>query len=98
MSSHLKKIREQRNETQADIARLLGVGASVVSKLEKGTYPMNVKKLKTLAEHFNVTTDCLLGLERVVTITRSVDGAVVASISGQDIILLDGYEVHASVD
>lgn len=58
----LKSLREDNDEKQKDIAKLLFVSANMISAYELGKhFPKNEKSLITLAEHFNVSLDYLLG-------------------------------------
>lgn len=57
----LKMLREQRGQSQADIAKLLGVGRTTYLKYESGENKPT-RKLKELAALFNVTSDYIMGL------------------------------------
>ncbi len=58
----LKSLREDNDEKQKDIAKLLFVSANMISAYELGKhFPKNEKSLITLAKHFNVSLDYLLG-------------------------------------
>jgi len=61
----IKHLREQRNETQEYIARLLKVGKPTVSRYESGEREPDYKRTAILARHFNVSVDYLLGLTDV---------------------------------
>lgn len=62
----LKSLREDNDEKQNDIAKLLFVSANMISAYELGKhFPKNEKSLITLAEHFNVSLDYLLGYSNV---------------------------------
>ena len=62
----LKSLREDNDEKQKDIAKLLFVSANMISAYELGKhFPKNEKSLITLAEHFNVSLDYLLGYSNV---------------------------------
>ena len=54
--------RKAHNEKQEDLGRLLGVGKSQVSELERGTASTTLEKLSIICEHYNVSADYLLGL------------------------------------
>ena len=58
----LKDIREDRDLTQSEIAKLLHTTRQQVSKWETGTQMMGVDKYIKLAKFYNVSTDYLLGL------------------------------------
>lgn len=58
----LKSLREDNDEKQKDIAKLLFVSANMISTYELGKhFPKNENSLITLAKHFNVSLDYLLG-------------------------------------
>lgn len=62
----LRSLREDNDEKQKDIAKLLFVSANMISAYELGKhFPKNEKSLITLAEHFNVSIDYLLGYSNV---------------------------------
>lgn len=58
----LKDIREDRDLTQADVAKLLQSTQQQVSKWETGEQMMGVDKYIKLAVYYNVSVDYLLGL------------------------------------
>lgn len=57
----LKMLREQRGQSQAEIAKLIGVGRTTYLKYETGENKPT-RKLKELSALFGVTGDYLLGL------------------------------------
>lgn len=58
----LKKLRENNNELQSDLAEEVGVGVSMVSTWENGINYPKVEKLIDIAEYYKVSIDYLLGL------------------------------------
>lgn len=64
-AERLKTLREQRSETQQDIADLIGVTRNAISAYEKGTRrPAGESALEVyelLADHFNVDLAYLIG-------------------------------------
>lgn len=60
----LRELRHQQERTQADLAKLLGVNRSVISKLELGQQTPNSTQLLKLSNYFNVSVDFLLECER----------------------------------
>ena len=62
----LKSLREENDEKQSDIAKLLFVTNGMISFYEKDIhFPNDPKALTTLAHHFNVSLDYLLGMTNV---------------------------------
>ncbi len=50
----LKELRKERDETQIEIAKLLGLKtASAYSKKENGRVPFSLEEAKLLAKYFN---------------------------------------------
>ncbi|EOE6413491.1 helix-turn-helix domain-containing protein [Enterococcus hirae] len=54
-------LREERDWTQAELGRKIGLEKSAMNKIENGTRKVSTQELQKLAEVFNVTTDYLLG-------------------------------------
>ena len=59
IGSNIKKLREERGITQAQLAERLGVSFQAVSKWECGTTVPDVGILPDVAELFGVTVDFL---------------------------------------
>lgn len=58
----LKSLREDNDEKQKDIAKILYVSVNMISSYELGKhFPKNENSLIALAKHFNVSLDYLLG-------------------------------------
>ena len=59
---NIKQLREQRDMTQEELAKRLGVKPPDVSKWQRGlTYPI-MDKVIAMAEVFGVSTDVVMGL------------------------------------
>ena len=58
----LKQIREDNDEKQITIAKLLNVGQSYYSKQERGEKPFKLEQIKILCEYYHVSADYILGL------------------------------------
>ena len=64
IAKRLKKLREQANLGQDEMARLLGIKRPAYSKIERGINNILTEHVIKIARHFNVTTDWLLtGIE-----------------------------------
>ena len=59
----LKKIRENKNFPQKQIADLLGVQRPNYSKIENNKQNLNPEQIKIFCEFFNVSADYILGIE-----------------------------------
>lgn len=58
----LKGLREDNDEKQRDIAKILFVSPNMISAYELGKhFPKNELSITALAKHFNVSCDYLLG-------------------------------------
>lgn len=64
-SERLTELRQQHNETSRDLARALDVSFSAISNYQLGKRTPDIVFLQKVAQHFNVTTDYLLGLSDV---------------------------------
>lgn len=60
LGKNLKRIRSEKNITQGDIARLLGVSRSFVSKTENGKTNPTLATITKLAKAIGVSSDELL--------------------------------------
>ena len=58
----LKSERLKNGELQSDLAKILNVDISMVSLWENGKNYPEVKKLIEISEHYQISTDYLLGL------------------------------------
>lgn len=65
MESRIKQLRENRGLIQEILASELGITQQMLSKYERDVLCIKVDVLKRIAEHFNVTTDYLLGVSEV---------------------------------
>ncbi len=59
----LKELRKQRNITQSELAKYLGVVKSTISLYENENRLPDIETINKLADYFNVTVDYLLGRE-----------------------------------
>ena len=59
----LRDLREDRDLTQAQIARLLNITQQVYSRYEKGINELPVRHLVTLCRFYGVSADKILGLK-----------------------------------
>lgn len=61
LSKRLKKLREQKEVYQKDVADYIGVSERVYGFYEAGRFPKDEIILTKLADYFNVTVDYLIG-------------------------------------
>lgn len=57
----IRELREAAKETQSDLAELLGVKRQIISYYENGDRVPNIEQIMRIANHYNTTTDYLLG-------------------------------------
>lgn len=70
-SERIKELRQAHGWTQADLARRLGVTRNGVNSWEQGLSMPSPASLVDLARMFSVSTDYLLGVERLDTVNVS---------------------------
>ena len=81
IAEKIKRLREARGWTQAELARRLGVTRNGVNSWEQGLSMPSPACLVELAKVFSVSTDYLLGVE-------SLDSVNVTGLAAQDVALL----------
>jgi len=64
-SEILRGIREDRDLTQKDIAKVLNTTQQVYSRYENGENEMPIRHIITLCRFYNLSADYLLGLSEV---------------------------------
>ena len=65
MGMRIKGLREQRHETQKDIAKAIGTTRATISRYETGEREPDYGTIIALAQYFGVSTDYLLGVTDV---------------------------------
>lgn len=60
--ARLRELRNEKKETQRDLADFLGVKQNQIGEMENGRKASTFAKLAALCEHYNVSADYLLGL------------------------------------
>ena len=61
----LRELREERELSQAEMAKKLGVSQQTYSRYESHTTEIPLKLLIALAEFYDTSTDYLLGIKNV---------------------------------
>lgn len=56
------QLRKQHHETQKDLAELLDVGKGHISEIERGNRTTSAERIALICEHYQVSSDYLLGL------------------------------------
>lgn len=62
MKNRLKEIRQEKNLSQTDIAKALGVTRQAISLYEKGDREPKIDTWQKLADFFKVPTEYLMGI------------------------------------
>lgn len=69
----LRQLRIERNLTQAEIAKAMGVSAATIGNYEQGTRePRNNEMWKKLADYFGVSIDYLMDKEDVSKVSEEL--------------------------
>lgn len=58
----LLEIRLLHHETQTDLGAAIGIAKSRISEMEHGKQTTTAEKIALICEHYNVSSDYLLGL------------------------------------
>ncbi|WP_304651685.1 helix-turn-helix domain-containing protein [uncultured Ligilactobacillus sp.] len=64
LRNNIINLRESRNLSQSELAKLMGIHNSYISKIESGTRKVSTSELNKLAAIFDVSTDYLLGRKK----------------------------------
>ncbi|MEE1220074.1 MAG: helix-turn-helix transcriptional regulator [Ruminococcus sp.] len=72
IGERIRELREEAEETQADLANLLGVKRQIVSYFENGARIPNTEQVVVIASHYNTTTDYLLCLTDEATTNKDI--------------------------
>lgn len=87
VADRIKKLREQHNITQSELAKQLGITRSSVNAWEMGISVLSTQYIVELAHIFNVSVDFLLGVDTTASIN-------VSGLSDADIELINSIVLH----
>ena len=87
IAEKVKKLREQKGLSQAELARLLGITRSSVNAWEMGISVPSTQYIVDLAGVFDISTDYLLGVDSSSTIS-------VTGLTDSDILLVHNIIEH----
>ena len=99
-AERLKILREQRGETQQDLADFLGLTKNAISCYERGTrHPMSDRALEVyekIADHYNVDVAYLIGqTDHVVRLQGTgidpEDAGILLEVTPEELALLKAY-------
>jgi len=84
MQNRIKEIRQEKNLSQTDIAKALGVTRQAISLYEKGDRELKLETWQKLADYFNVSVPYLQGLDKIWYQAECLECHKVFRISSQD--------------
>lgn len=67
---NIKRARESAKMTQQQVADILNTSRTNITKYETGALEPNIETIGLLAELYNVSTDWLLGIKKVISCER----------------------------
>ena len=70
----LKRLREEKNMTQAELGKALEISPSAIGMYEQGRRTPDIPTLKKIASYFNVSLDYLLGNAPAKTVQQKTIG------------------------
>lgn len=95
----IMQLRDERGESQEDVAKGIGESRETVRNWEVGTRKIKAESIVKLSEYFGVTADYLLGLSDVKTTEKSIQIACdVTGISEDSIFTLTKYDSTDPLD
>ena len=71
LGEKLKKLRTDKNLTQEELAEILFVSRTAISKWESGRGFPNIESLKTISKYFSVSLDELLSGEEILALAEN---------------------------
>ena len=81
-SEKLQQLRKKRGLTQEELAELLYVSRTAVSKWESGRGYPNIESLKEISKIFSVTVDDLLSGEKLISLAEKENRSNIQNICG----------------
>lgn len=75
VSKRIVSLREEKGETQQELANAIGITRQSLSRYEIAARTINIEVLGTLAQHFGVSADYLLGLSDVRSMEQDMQAA-----------------------
>lgn len=75
VSKRIVSLREEKGETQQELADAIGITRQSLSRYEIAARTINIEVLGTLAQHFGVSADYLLGLSDVRSMEQDMQAA-----------------------
>ena len=82
----IKRLRENKNLTQSDLAVMIGVSSKAVSKWERGESVPDVSVLKSIADYFGVTVAYLEGTTSIEDIENMLNATYTEDLSVRELL------------
>ncbi len=60
MRSNIRKLRRDRDLSQAELGKIIGVSQQIISRMERDRNRIEIDNLLSLADYFGVSTDYIL--------------------------------------
>ena len=79
VGKNLKLLREQRNLTQEEVGKYLGIGRDAIVRIEKGIRKITIEELNGYSKLFNVDMDTILNNN---TVENNIKGIILAGGTG----------------
>lgn len=89
LNEKLQELRKQKGLTQEELAEILFVSRTAISKWESGRGYPNIDSLKAIAEFFNITIDELLSSKELLSIAQKDSAKIIQQIRDLVFGLLD---------
>lgn len=62
--NYLRGLREDRDITQEEVARILGTSQTMYARYERGANELTIRHLVALCKYYHVSADVVLGLNK----------------------------------
>ncbi|MCC8128066.1 MAG: helix-turn-helix domain-containing protein [Clostridiales bacterium] len=63
MRSNIRKLRKDKNLSQAELGKIIGVSQQIISRMERDRNRIEIDNLLSLADYFHVSTDYILAYD-----------------------------------
>lgn len=88
----LLKLREERKETQEQLAKAVNITRQSLSRYETNERTPNIELIYSIAQHYDVSADYLLGLSEVTSLDNRIQAA--CEVTGLNSAAMDKMNEH----
>jgi transcriptional regulator with XRE-family HTH domain len=92
MRSNIRQLRKERRISQKELGEALGMSQQVISRMERDRDKIQVDVLMHLADYFQVSTDCILGYQRIPEDISAEDAAEETTAASDRVAEIDRLE------